>query len=320
MTCQAEVLSVKLNMANKTKICLSTVYRVGTLGLSNLSALKDYYSIIMRNKKYSRLYRVGDLNLPNISEMEWATGNCPNGLEQAFLDVFNDLSLEQHIKEPTHRHGNILNVLLSNSPQTLQNIKVGDDGSVCASDHFPITFNIKAGVRRNKAISRDIFNFKKANWENLNEELGSHPWHSLLDSSDIETCWSNFKNTLDKSCRKHIPIIKAKDGFKPPWFDSEVFSKYREKERIRKSITILKSERKSQDVTDFSVPATPCPKLMELQLKFQSARKQMRQLVRSKMYSNFSDKQSENAITKKILVLCKSIVKHSQDPRNSTLQ
>ena len=286
-------------MANKTKICLSTVYRVGTLGLPNLNALKDYYCNIMRNKKYSRVFIIGDLNLPNISEIEWASGNCSNGFDQVFLDMFNDLSLEQCIKEPTHRHGNILDVLLTNSPQTLQNVQVRDEGSVCASDHFPVTFNVKANVRRKKAINRDIFNFKKANWDKLNEELGSHPWHSILNSSDIEICWNNFKSTLDKSCKKHIPIIKAKDGFKPPWFDSEVFSICREKERIRKSIKILKSKPNNQSTTDSTVAGTPNPKILELELKFQSARKQMRQLIRSKMYSNFSDKQSENAISKK---------------------
>ena len=40
-------------------------------------------------------------------------------------------------------------------------------------------------------------------------------------------------------------------------------------------------------------------KLLRLELKFQSTRREMKRLIRSKMYSNFSDKQSENAITKK---------------------
>ena len=58
----------------------------------------------------------------------------------------------------------------------------------------------------------------------------------------------------------------------------------REKERIRLDLEALKKYNE---------------KLLRLELKFQSTRREMKRLIRSKMYSNFSNKQSENAITKK---------------------
>jgi hypothetical protein len=76
--------------------------------------------------------------------------------------MFNNLGLVQCIEVPTHRHGNILDVLLTNAPLSLSNIIVGDEGSVCVSDHFPIHFDIKANVRRRQAVKRQIYNFKKA--------------------------------------------------------------------------------------------------------------------------------------------------------------
>ena len=38
-SCSAEVLSIQLSLSNKMKICLSTVYRVGTLGTNNFFQL-----------------------------------------------------------------------------------------------------------------------------------------------------------------------------------------------------------------------------------------------------------------------------------------
>ena len=304
--CKAEVLSVELTLKNNTKLCLSTLYRVGTLGTRNQQALQEYYSSLLRNRKYSKMYVIGDLNLPSLSRTEWSTGQGTQPLCQSFLDMFNNMNFEQCIELATHNHGKILDVLLTNAPQSIARVSVGDENSVCASDHFPIFFNVKANIRRKQAIKREIFNFKKADWNDLNRDLSNAPWHSLLSSPDIEVCWHNFKLTLDNISKKHIPVIKSKDGFKPPWFDSEVYDLCRDKERIRLDLKALKKKR---DLTQTLLDQGPSSqktqreqydkKLLRLELNFQSTRREMKRLIRSKMYSNFSDKQSENAITKK---------------------
>ncbi|KAL5264174.1 hypothetical protein ACHWQZ_G005303 [Mnemiopsis leidyi] len=288
------------------KLCLSTLYRVGTLGTRNQQALQEYYSSLLRNRKYSKMYVIGDLNLPSLSRTEWSTGQGTQPLCQSFLDMFNNMNFEQCIEQATHNHGKILDVLLTNAPQSIARVSVGDENSVCASDHFPIFFNVKANIRRKQAIKREIFNFKKADWNELNRDLSNAPWHSLLSSPDIEVCWHNFKLTLDNISKKHIPVIKSKDGFKPPWFDSEVYDLCRDKERIRLDLKALKKKR---DLTQTLLDQGPScqksqreqydKKLLRLELNFQSTRREMKHLIRSKMYSNFSDKQSENAITKK---------------------
>ncbi|KAL5257075.1 hypothetical protein ACHWQZ_G012112 [Mnemiopsis leidyi] len=304
--CKAEVLSVELTLKNNTKLCLSTLYRVGTLGTQNQQALQEYYSSLLRNRKYSKMYVIGDLNLPSLSRTEWSTGQGTQPLCQSFLDMFNNMNFEQCIEQATHNHGKILDVLLTNAPQSIARVSVGDENSVCASDHFPIFFNVKANIRRKQAIKREIFNFKKADWNDLNRDLSNAPWHSLLSSPDIEVCWHNFKLTLDNISKKHIPVIKSKDGFEPPWFDSEVYDLCRDKERIRLDLKALKKKR---DLTQTLLDQGPSSqktqreqydkKLLRLELNFQSTRREMKRLIRSKMYSNFSDKQSENAITKK---------------------
>ena len=296
--CAAEVLSIEITLKNNTKFCLSTIYRVGTLGSENLHVLQSYFSSILRSKKFSKLFIIGDLNFPDLSASEWRSGLSSNtSLSSNFLEITNQLGLIQCIGEPTHRHGNILDVLLTNSPQSLTNVVVNEENSFCSSDHFPISFSLKANVRRKQSVKRHIYNFKKADWKNLNSELSRIPWHSLLASSEIETCWHNFKSKLYEACDNHIPKIYVRDGFKPPWFDSEVYDLCREKERLRIKLKITK-DRYSRDVAEDETPIPP-QIVLDAELKFQAARREVNRLIRRKMNSNFSDKQSENAITKK---------------------
>ena len=124
----------------------------------------------------------------------------------------------------------------------------------------------------------------------LNSELANINWYEILSTSDVENGWKFFHSTLDKICSKHIPKLVLKDGFKPPWFDSEVFSMCREKDRIRKKIKKLKN---MTDVSDANIP-TISAKILELEVKFKDidTRRQVRQVVRYKMCSNFLDTQS----------------------------
>jgi endonuclease/exonuclease/phosphatase family metal-dependent hydrolase len=130
--------------------------------MDNVTALKGYYNNILKTKKFSKLFIIGDLNLPDLAVQEWKAGQSRNAISQAFLEMFNDQGLTQCVEQPTHRHRNILDVLLTNSPQTLSNLVVGEENSFCASDHFPISFSVKANVRRNRPVKRQMYNFKKA--------------------------------------------------------------------------------------------------------------------------------------------------------------
>ena len=208
---------------------------------------------------------------------EWRNGYCSNAISQAFLEMFSDLGLVQTIEEPTHQHGNILDVLLTNSPQTLSNISVGDENSVCKSDHFPINFNISANVRRTRPVKREIYNFQKADWAKLNLELSKIPWHSLLSDNSAEVCWQNFKTILHNACDSHIPTIKVRDGFKPPWFDSDVFEQCREKERLRIRLKVIKKRHREENM-GIDNP-TPSHILLDAEVKFQASRREVRRLI-----------------------------------------
>ena len=131
LSCNAEVLSVELTLSNKTKICISTVYRVGTLGTQNFTILENYFNNLLCIKKYSKLFIVGDFNLPNIKASNWDSGHSDHPLEQMFLDLFSNKGLVQKIKDETHYKGNILDILLTNSPQCIENVHIEPENKIC---------------------------------------------------------------------------------------------------------------------------------------------------------------------------------------------
>ena len=211
-----------------------------------------------------------------------------------FLDTFNDLGLTQCIDRPTHIKGKILDLLLSNHTQLISNISVLDHNSVCKSDHYPVTFEIKTKVKHKKPTKRKCYNFKRANWEALNENLCNVNWDALLDSTESDLAWSNFKHTLFHHVGKNIPTITVKSNSQPPWFDAELHEVCMEKETARRRFKRTNS------------------KLDEI--NFSNARRKFKSTASKKMRENMYNSDDPALITKKFWSHQKFASKSSRIP------
>ena len=125
---------------------------------------------------------------------------------------------------------------------------------------------------------RRVFNFKKANWTMINQKLSSVNWQ-FLNSCDPDTGWKLVKECLLNLADEYIPKITIKSEFQPPWFDSELFSACRKKERLRSKFKSSGS--------------------MEDELKFSVSRKQYKKLYSSKIRDNLFNSDDPALITKK---------------------
>ena len=228
-TCKAEILSIETTLPNKKKISISTHYRVGTLGVTSFNEVKQHLHNIFRSKKYKNNFIVGDMNLESVN---WHTNSSNNNLQSSYVSLFADIGVSQLIFEPTHRSGNILDILLSDTPDLVDNIAVHPHGCFTYSDHSPLTFGIRTFIKRQIARKRCIYNFKKADWKSLNIDLSRVDWHFILDNSEPDIGWDIFKNKFASLCDKHIPKIRIKESFQPPWFDSDVLGSTRKKSTL----------------------------------------------------------------------------------------
>ena len=116
-----------------------------------------------------------------------------NHIDKLFIDSFSELGLAQCVSGPTHTKGKTLDILLTNSQHIVSNVKVSSQELICKSDHYAITFDIKSNIKNKKFTKRKIYNFKKANWDQLNRELRGVSWNAIIDCTEPEIAWSKFK-------------------------------------------------------------------------------------------------------------------------------
>ena len=287
---KAEILSVELKFSNNDIVCITTCYRVGTLGAANHKEVDSHLRAIASNKKYNKHIILGDFNLPRTS---WPEAESSDNIENLFIDTFNDLGMYQLVSYPTHDKGKILDLILTDKPGLVKDINIFNQHTVCQSDHFGITFKLR--VKTKKVVSkRKIFNYKKANWDGLNRDLNSVRWDQCLKYNEANLGWEKFKDILSHLTHKHIPTITIKDNQQPPWFDSDTFKLCRKKERLRKKYKETKSP------VDYS--------------NFSKCRKEFKNLVKEKMSANFDDEEDTALISKKFWKHLKSISGSSRIP------
>ena len=123
-------------------------------------------------------------------------------------------------------------------------------------------------------------------------------WDNLLDYCEPEIAWLNFRNILFSKIDDHIPKFTIKTEYQPPWFDSECYTKCKVKDKLHK---IFKQK-----------------KTLESELKFKTARREFKALVRSKMRENL-DFNDRNVLTKKFWSHVKSCKKYQQNTRSHFL-
>ena len=103
------------------------------------------------------------------------------------------------------------------------------------SDHSPLKFSIRTCViKRKKIEKRTIYNYKRANWAALNNDLSRVDWDHLLNFTEADLGWNIFKKNSPLFVINIFPKIKIKETFKPPWFDSEVYRLNKKKAQARK--------------------------------------------------------------------------------------
>ena len=289
--CKAEILSIILTTKTKKKICVTTYYRVGSLGVANFSEVRRHLETICKRRDIKKHIVLGDLNLNGI---DWDTRITTVELKNKFLDTFSDLNLNQLIDKPTHEHGRTLDLLLCDVPQMISSIHVQEKDEICSSDHFGISFSMNIDCKRLKGKKRKMYNFKKADWESLNFDLRHVQWDSILKFCDPTTAWNKSKAILFQLCDKHIPKLTIKSQFQPPWFDSDIHKLCLKKERLRKKFK--------------------CTKNPIDQEKFKMARKIFQRAVQDKMRSNFDDDSDPALISKKFWSHVKSTSNSTRIP------
>ena len=129
--------------------------------------IQDLYSYLNTLTSSANIILLGDFNAPDV---KWDTFTSATTSSDCLCDFVIDQNMFQQVNEPTHIHGNILDLVITSDPDLITDLVVHPHTTYpLQSDHFIITFSICALVRYHQCrnASQFAYNFNKADWYNL---------------------------------------------------------------------------------------------------------------------------------------------------------
>ena len=157
--------------------------------------VEDLYKYIRKHAD-AAVVIMGDFNYGDINWENMET----KGDGSDFIDLVQDCFLTQHVKEAT-RADRILDLILSNDPEMVEEVKIGCP--IANSDHNVIRFTILAG-RERRSSKQEGYNFHKADYGRICEELASIDWKRYLDGNNVENIWQKIKGELGECVEKYV--------------------------------------------------------------------------------------------------------------------
>ena len=212
-------------LSNSTDcIDIIAIYRSPNSSSENNDKLCD----LIDNLGSGNFFICGDLNFRNIC---WTT-NTADAKGRRFLESTENKFFEQLIDFPTHRQGGILDILLTNVPDTVLNIE--DIGPLSNSDHSAISVDIMFNAKYNDS-SEKVLNWNKANISELQNTLRSVNWVNVFEDKDTSEMWNIFTNKIEEAVHKYVPTRKRRQPGRPVWMTDSLLRLTRRKSRAWKT-------------------------------------------------------------------------------------
>ena len=157
---------------------------------------------------------IGDFNYPDV---DWETGSS-GARGRDFLKTTLERGMEQHVMEPTHVSGNVLDLILCDREGLINSVRTL--GRLGKSDHEIVAFEVKLDPKRagNQCAS---LNFSKANFSKMRTALASEDWNEM-EGMDVNGMWSCVKEKLQKLIESNTPVKKIRKNSSPPWMNNEI--------------------------------------------------------------------------------------------------
>ncbi|CAG2236502.1 NADPH-dependent diflavin oxidoreductase 1 [Mytilus edulis] len=156
-------------MTNARKLIVGSYYRPPSDNGTSIEQLKISLDRINQNTK-STIILGGDFNLGHINwDIPCTIPSKPDiKLHEQLLNIINEHSLEQIVKKPT-RGDRTLDLILTNIPSIVN--KVETMPPIGNADHDIVYAECALSLKRNKKMPRKTYQYRKANWENIKQDV-----------------------------------------------------------------------------------------------------------------------------------------------------
>ena len=216
----------------------------------------------------------GDFNLPHA---KWPEGTPNRGAtyhEKQMLTTLNefsnDLCLSQMISTPTHKDGNILDLLLVNNTSLVHHCSIipvlhstSHHCLIQTSTSYKSSFKPES-AERPKLSSFNELNFfnEDSDWVSINKKLNDIDWKKELTDKSENDSLQFFHTTCLKICEEHVPLKSKAECTK----NSRIF-------RYRRSLT-RKRRRINKRLSRITSPSQKCKlnnQLLQIEIELQKS-------------------------------------------------
>ncbi len=229
-TVSSEVLLVEVLTPSPVIFCLT--YLPPDSHVDLVSCLLNHLVPITESQQTVIL---GDFNFPDIN---WDTlsGSSPGA--KLLCDFTSDQNLCQLVEDPTHSKGNILDIVLTNSPEVISNLIVQPLSYLpcLSSDHHPITFQISCSVTTPSENPTPTYNYRKANYSSMNDFITSHDFSLIYESTDVDCFWLHLKSIIKEAILKFVPKFYHPSERSPVWYNGGIRHKLNRIKSLKKKI------------------------------------------------------------------------------------
>ena len=135
-----------------------------------------------------------------------------NSTESAsFCDFIFDWNLTQHVLNPTHIRGNILDLVLTSEDIAISHHTITSPCPFINYDHFLFSFCSKYGtLPKIKNSVRYVLDYSKADVDGLCSYLLKANFNACFKSNDVKFVWNTIKQMIYDAMDTHIPKVKLK--------------------------------------------------------------------------------------------------------------
>ena len=224
-----ELLSVVVqHNITSTRICVSVFYRPPNFLATVLDDLCTYF-VTVDMTQFANFIVVGDFNTDMSS--------CSHPLFYKLSSAMSTHSLFQMVSDYTHVHHNgstsTIDLLFTSNPQIISDCSTIPPLS--NSDHLGLLIHLcLKPATPIKTKARSVWRYSFADWDKACEMIEATNWMALLNHSDIDKSWLDWKNAFMNIMEECIPKTTILPRRNWPWLTKRLRQAIRRKNALYK--------------------------------------------------------------------------------------
>ena len=216
---------------NTFQFYLAAVYIPPNISCSEFESFFEALETLLLNKP--TLF-IGDFNLANFNNN--LTYNTPGSKNHVFSTFSSSLNFIQH-NCIFNTHNRLLDLILSNFDGSV-NVSHENYPIVPEDIHHPslsmiVKFPTSAKVSNFPSGNNLRYNFRKANYVNLYNDILVTDWSSLSFTNDVNACVNLFYDKLYSILHSSVPQFHVVKSTYPSWFNKNLISTLKLKDYYR---------------------------------------------------------------------------------------